>query len=288
MPKVLGDFTCTLAEGPLYNEKEDTLCFVDIKEKKIHFFSLDSNELNTHEFQKEIGTFSFTNTNKLIVALSDGLYLYNLKTQDLEFLCNPETHLPNNRFNDGKCDKMGRFFAGTMDNFEEDISGSLYMYSQKKITQVETKLSISNGLGWNKNFTKFYLTDSPKRVIYEYDYDLTNATVSNKKIFTVVKEQDGYPDGLCLDKDDNIYSAHWDGFKITKYAPDGKILATISLPVPNVSSCCFGGKNYDTLFITTAKKGLSQEELAKYPQSGAIFYKKIDTQGLPPSTFKES
>lgn len=287
MPKVLEGLSCILAEGPLYNKKENSFYCVDIKAKSIHSYSLATKEIKTYQFNKEVGTFSFTDKNRLIVALEDGLYYFDLKTQKLNFITNPELNLINNRFNDGKCDKKGRFFVGSMDNFEKDITGALYIFEDKIIRKVETNLAISNGLGWNKKSTKFYLTDSPKRVIYEYDYNLESGTLSNRKIFAKVSEKDGYPDGLCLDKEDNIYSAHWAGFKITKYAPDGTILKTIPMPVPNVSSCCFGGEDLSTLFITTAKKGLSQKELEKYPKSGSIFTKEMDIKGEEFNIFKE-
>lgn len=288
MPKVLKGLSCTLAEGPLYHKKNNSFYCVDIKEKKIHAYSLTTQTIKTYELFKEIGTFSFTDKNRLIVALEDGLYYFDLKSEKLDFITNPEEDLANNRFNDGKCDKMGRFFVGSMDNFEKEITGSLYMYEHNIIRKIETNFAISNGLGWNKNNTKFYLTDSPKRVIYKYDYDLESGNISNKKVFATIDEKDGYPDGLCLDSEDNIYSAHWAGFKITKYNSNGKILDTIALPVPNVSSCCFGGENLDTLFITTAKKGLSQQELEKYPQSGSIFTKKMPMKGQEFYTFKEA
>lgn len=287
MPKVLEGLSSILAEGPLYNKKEDSFYFVDIKAKSIHSYSLKNKEIKTYSFKKEVGTFSFTNKDRLIVALEDGIYYFDLNTKKLDFITNPEINLLNNRFNDGKCDKKGRFFVGSMDNFEKNITGSLYVYENKTIRKVETNLAISNGLGWNRASTKFYLTDSPKRVIYEYEYDLENALLSNRKIFANISKEDGYPDGLCLDSEDNIYSAHWAGFKITKYSPDGRVLKTIPLPVPNVSSCCFGGEDLKTLFITTAKKGLSKSELEKYPQSGSIFTKILSIKGVESNLFKE-
>jgi len=265
-----------LAEGPVYNEKDNCFYWTDIKDKKIFQYPLRTKKIKKYQFDKKIGTFCFTNENKIIAACEDGIYYLSLQNQSMTYICNPEKNLPKNRFNDGKCDMMGRFYIGSMDDEEKETSGSLYVYEKNQIRKLESNLSISNGLGWNKANTKFYLTDSPKREIYVYDYEIKTGNISNKKIFAKIKTGDGYPDGLSLDNEDNIYSCHWGGFKITKYSPGGKILQIFPLAVPNVSSCCFGTKNYDTLLITTAKKDLKQEELKKYPLSGCVFTLKLN------------
>lgn len=276
-----------LGEGPVYKEDENSLYWTDIKDKKIYKYNLISKEVKSYQFTKEIGSFAFTSENKILGTTNDGFEYLNLETKELKKVLNPEEHLENNRFNDGKCDALGRYFAGSMDNNEEDISGSLYSYDGTNIDKKEKDLFISNGLGWNKNSNKFYLTDSPKRVIYEYDYDLKTAKMSNKKIFAIINEKDGYPDGLCIDSEDCIWSAHWAGSKITRYKPDGSIDKIIELPVPNVTSCCFGGKDYKTLFITSAQKGLSKEELDAAPLSGCTFILETNTVGLKSNVFKE-
>lgn len=276
-----------LGEGPVYKEDENSLYWTDIKDKKIYKYALETKEVTSYQFSKEIGSFTFTSLNKVLGTTNDGFEYLNLETKEIKKVLNPEEHLENNRFNDGKCDALGRYFAGSMDNNEEDITGSLYSYDGKKLELKEKDLFISNGLGWNKNSTKFYLTDSPKRVIYVYDYDLKTAKISNKNIFAIINEKDGYPDGLCLDSEDYIWSAHWAGSRITRYKPNGSIDKIIELPVPNVSSCCFGGNDYKTLFITSAQKGLSKEELEAAPLSGCTFMLETNTLGLKSNLFKE-
>lgn len=276
-----------LAEGPVYNEKEDSLYWTDIKDKKIYQYNLKTKIIKNYQFDKKIGTFAFTLNDKIIAGCEDGLYFLNLEKGSMKFILNPKNEIIGNRFNDGKCDAKGRFFVGSMDDEELKQSGHLYSYDGNMIKNLESNLRISNGLGWNKSNTKFYLTDSPKRVIYIYDYDINKGTISNKKIFAKIKEEDGYPDGLTLDNEDNIYSCHWAGFKITKYNPKGEILESIKLPVPNISSCCFGGLDYKTLFITTAKKDLTQNELNRYPLSGHIFQINMNISGQKSKIFQE-
>ena len=277
---------CILGEGPLYKENENSLYWSDIKDKRIYKYDLNSKTLEHFQFKKTIGSFVFTSENKLLATTNEGYEYLDLKTKEITSLTNPEHELINNRFNDGKCDAKGRYFAGTMDNNEEKITGSLYCLDKNICEKKEKDLFISNGLGWNKNSSKFYLTDSPKRVIYVYDYDLETSTMSNKQIFVRIKDEDGYPDGLCLDEEDYIWSAHWAGSKITRYKPDGSIDKIIELPVPNVTSCCFGGKDFKTLFITSAQKGLSKEELLAFPLSGNTFILETNVKGQKPNLYQ--
>jgi len=276
-----------LGEGPLYNELENSLYWTDIKDRKIYKYDLKTKETNAYAFNKAIGSFAFTQDNKLIATTNDGYEYLNLENNETTIINNPEENLPGNRFNDGKCDKNGRYFAGTMDNNEEEIKGSLYCLDGNTIEKKETDLFISNGLGWNKNSTKFYLTDSPKRVIYVYDYDLETGTLSNKQVFANIDEKYGYPDGLCVDDEDHIWSAHWYGWRVTRYKPDGSIDKVYSLPVPKVTSCNFGGVDLKTLYITTAAFGLSERELEDAPLSGHTFILETNVKGQQPNLFKQ-
>ncbi len=274
-----------LGEGPSYNEKEDSLYWTDIKAYKLYKYDLTSKKITDFTFSKEIGSFAFTDTNKIIAGTRDGFEYIDLAREKITPIVNPEKELPQNRFNDGKCDKNGRYLAGTMDNNEKEIKGSLYSFDGKSVKKLEDNLSVSNGLGWNKNSTKFYLTDSPKRVIYVFDYDLISGNLSNKKIFAQINEKDGYPDGLCVDAEDFIWGAHWNGWKITRYSPDGHIDSIYDLPVPKVTSCNFGGKNLNTLYITTASFGLTSLELEKAPLSGYIFTLNTKVKGQKINNF---
>jgi len=285
MLKPIENSKSILGEGPLYKEDEHSLYWTDIKDKRIYKYDLNTKEVEHFQFTKNIGSFAFTHDNKILATTNEGYEYLDLKTKEITLLLNPEEDLPNNRFNDGKCDAYGRYFAGTMDNKEEKITGSLYCLDKNTVEKKESDLFISNGLGWNNDSTKFYLTDSPKRVIYVYDYDLKTSLMKNKQIFANIKEEDGYPDGLCIDEEDHIWSAHWAGSKITRYKPDGSIDKIIAFPVPNVTSCCFGGKDFNMLFITTAEKGLNKEELENAPLSGCTFILETDVKGQKPNFF---
>jgi len=275
-----------LGESPLYLKEKNSLYWSDIKGLKLCKLDISSGKVENYFFNKEIGSFTFTEDLKVIACTNDGYEYLNLDTLTTEPIIDPESNLKDNRFNDGKCDKYGRYFAGTMDNTEKSINGSLYCYDGQNISQKVTNLGISNGLGWNKEYTKFYLCDSMKGIIYEYNYDLQTGTLSDKKVFVDVDEKDGYPDGLCIDIEGCIYSCHWDGARITKYSPNAEILEVVKLPVPRVTSCCFGGKNLDKLYITTAAFGLDKNQIDQYPLSGYIFTLDTKTKGLENNFFK--
>jgi len=277
-----------LGEGPLYNQKDNSHYWTDIKGMKLFKYDLKTKEIKNYNFHKPIGSFAFTSQDKIIVTTTNGFEYANLKDNSLTPIVDLEINLPHNRFNDGKCDAKGRYLAGTMDNDEKEIKGSLYSFDGVNIKKLEKDLFISNGLGWSPDSKKFYLTDSLKRVIYAYDYDLKSGNISNKKIFANIDEKDGYPDGLCVDSEGYIWSAHWYGWKITRYSPDGSIDSIYNMPVPKVTSCNFGGEKLDTLFITTAAFELSEEEFKKAPLSGYTFALKTQAKGQKPNIFMEN
>jgi len=274
-----------LGEGPLYNQKQNALYWTDIKGLRLFKYDLETKIVKNYHFTKPIGSFAFTCKDEIITTTTCGFEYANLDENRLTSIVDPEVDLPHNRFNDGKCDAKGRYFAGTMDNNEKEIKGSLYSFDGNAVKKLEENLFISNGLGWSPDSKKFYLTDSPKRVIFVYDYDLELGIISNKKVFASIDEKDGYPDGLCVDNEGYIWSAHWYGWKITRYAPDGSIDSIYDMPVPKVTSCNFGGENLDTLFITTAAFELSDEELKNAPLSGYTFTLKTKVQGQKPNLF---
>lgn len=276
-----------LGEGPLYNQKNNALYWTDIKGMRLFKYDLKSKMVNDYHFTKPIGSFAFTCKDEIIVTTNGGFEYADLNLNKLTPIVDPEKDKPHNRFNDGKCDANGRYFAGTMDNNEKEITGSLYSFDGNDVKKLEENLFISNGLGWSPDSKKFYLTDSPKRVIYVYDYDLKSGNISNKKVFANIDEKDGYPDGLCVDSEGYIWSAHWYGWKITRYAPNGLVDSIYDIPVPKVTSCNFGGENLDTLFITTASFELSEEEMKEAPLSGYTFALKTKVKGQKPNLFMD-
>ena len=276
-----------LGEGPCWSVAEQVLYWVDIKGRSFYRYNPSDNITSKFSLPEEIGAIVPRTKGGWVAAISSGLAFISDPSLTVHPITNPESHLPGNRFNDGKCDAVGRFWAGTMDNSEQDTSGSLYCLDlDGTIRTMETNLGISNGLGWSPDNSIFYLTDSPKKTIYSYDFNLETGTIDNRRIFTKVPDGKGWPDGLTVDADGYVWSAHWDGCCLTRYTPDGMIDLVIPLPIPRPTSIAFGGPELERLFITSARTGLSQQELEASPLSGAILaIDDLGISGLPEPLF---
>ena len=223
----------------------------------------------------------------LIVALQDGLAIFDLETQELEWWIDIEKYIITNRPNDGKCDAAGRLGLGTMNfNCKKD-AGSLYCIDKNlSITKKLTALTISNGMAWSPDNKVFYFIDSATYKIDAYLFDLETAGIQFEKTVIEVPEEMGMPDGMAIDVEGMLWVAHWNGFAVRRWNPNnGKLLQTIQLRVPQVTSCTFGGKGMDQLFITTAKAGLSKEQLTQYPLSSHVFFAIPGVKGIPANKF---
>ncbi|MEX2396965.1 MAG: SMP-30/gluconolactonase/LRE family protein, partial [Balneolales bacterium] len=202
-------------------------------------------------------------------------------------ITDPESHLPSNRFNDGKCDPRGRFWAGTMSYEVEEGAGSLYCLNpdllvDKKITEV----TISNGLAWNKQQDTFYYIDTPTRKLCSYDYEDFSGMISNRRVVREFKEDEGYPDGMTIDTEGHLWVALYGGGKVLRIDPaNGNIVFEIHLPVPQVTSCTFGGAHFDELYITTCRENMSAEAIREAPLSGSLFKAKVAYKGSPSVRF---
>lgn len=177
-----------------------------------------------------------------------------------------------NRTNDGKCDALGRLWIGTMDAAERGISGSLYRIdTDASVHRVLTDIGVANGLDWSPDGQTFYFTDSMRGIIWHFDFDLAAGTLANRRVFARVEPVDGAPDGLTIDADGFVWSAHWDGARITRYSPDGDVDRIVICPVPRVTSLCFGGADLDQLFVTSARHGLTAMQVETAQRSGDVF-----------------
>lgn len=275
-----------VGEGPLWDAAEQALYWVDIEQNVFHRLYLGgekAGQAQTFGAGVMVGAVALREAGGLLLATQRGLGRWDDPTSPITWLVNPEQNKPNNRFNDGKVDSRGRFWAGTMSLNPDpnDPQGSLYRFDPDGSVHVmETNLTISNGLGWSPDNKLFYLTDSPKHVIYVYDYDEATGALANRRVFVQTPEDEGVPDGLAIDSEGCIWSARWGGWKISRFTPDGKLEREIKMPVENPSSCAFGGPDMDELFITSAWSGMNSEQRANQPQAGDVFRLKAGVRGL--------
>ncbi len=258
-----------LGECPLWHPEEELLYWVDIEGECFHRYSPETGEGDTVQIGQPLGCLAFRVSAGLVLGLRDGLAFWEQQATKIDIIHNPEAGRLNARFNDGKVGPGGRFWIGTLG---EDDQSCLYKLELDGSLQImETGIQISNGIGWSPNHQIMYYTDSPRRVIYAYDFDLESGSITNRRDFVTVPGEDGVPDGLAVDSEGFVWSAHWDGWRVTRYDPEGKIERVIYLPVQRPTSCTFGGPDLDLLFITSAWTGLSDTDRRKQPLAGDLF-----------------
>ena len=191
----------------------------------------------------------------------------------------PEAHLPGNRFNDAKADTRGRVWAGTMDNGEKAVSGSLYRIEGREVLRVDQPYGIANGPAFSPDGRTLYHTDTAARTIYAFDCSPAGE-LSAKRVHLLFEGDDGYPDGMCCDADGGLWVAHFGGGRVSRFTPDGRLDRRVALPASQITSCAFGGEGLDELYVTTARRGRDDEPLA-----GALFRLRPGVRGLPPGRF---
>ncbi|PSF36304.1 gluconolaconase [Aphanothece hegewaldii CCALA 016] len=283
IPEVILTVRARLGERPCWDAQAQCLYWVDIYNHRVHQFDPKTEQDRFFDVGEVVTCFAPASNNRLIIALRQHLAFLDTQTGTVTRLV--ELDKPSDiRFNDGKCDRLGRFWVGTL-----CISGpnaSLYRYDPDgTLNEMETGLNISNGLGWSLDQQTFYLTDSKPKIIYAYDFDLNRGNIENRRVFIDLSEESFGPDGLTVDSEGCIWSAMWDGWCIIRFDPNGKEMLRVSLPVPRPSSCTFGGPALTTLYITTASIGLSEKEIQDSIFSGDLFAVETPVKGTHTNYF---
>ncbi len=277
-----------LAEGPCWDDQTQTFIWIDIVGEKLFVYRPEDNNLRTYDTGQAVGAAVPNKKGGLVLALKDGFYSLNLHNGDIARIHTGIEHdKKNNRFNDGKCDSYGRFWAGTMDTTGKKAAGSLYYLTPElEVQNVLNNVSISNGLAWSKDNKTMYYIDTPTKEVLAFDFDLELGKISNKRVVISIPDGQGVPDGMTIDKEGMLWIAQWGGWCVSRWNPvNGELLDRVSLPVSRVTSCTFAGKNLDELYITTASEGLTKEELSKQANAGCIFKVKTDTTGFKVNRF---
>ena len=281
--EIIHDADATLGEGPAWDAKTGTLYWVDILEKRVHFHRGDENGFV--QLDEMPGCLAPTRNESLLVAARASILDLDLATGKLTVLASVSEH-ENNRFNDGKCDPTGRFLAGTMNMDEKSPTGALYTFDGQTVTRLLDGIRISNGLAWSPDYKTFYYIDTPTREVTAFDYDLSNGQISNPRVVITVPEALGWPDGMTSDTEGMLWIAMWGGAQVTRWNPqNGELLEQIALPAKNVTSCVFGGDNLNELYITSARVGLDETDLAAYRHSGSLMRVQTKVRGMPTFEF---
>jgi sugar lactone lactonase YvrE len=286
-PELVLDARTDLGEGPAWEAHTGSLYWVDIHAGHLHIFSPLGGTDRLIDVGEFLGCAAPRDAGGLVLGLRSGFATLDLSTEKLTRLVNPEPHLPGNRFNDGKCDPAGRFLAGTLNDAEIKASGSLYSLAlDGTLKTLITGTRVSNGLAWSPDSRTLYFIDTPTRAVMAYDYNLAAGDIANPRLIVSVPPELGWPDGMTSDAEGMLWVALWGGAKLTRWNPvTGQLVAEIPLPAFNVSSCTFGGPDLTDLYVTSARKGMSAEQLARYPLSGGLFRIRTNIRGMPTFEF---
>lgn len=252
----------TLLEGPCWDSKEQVVYCVSIEQSFIYRINSLSGEVTSYQTNGHVGCVVVDSDGMLISAEKEGIYKTNPKTKERLFISQFEEDTLM-RYNDGILDPNGRFLVGTKGYLKDyPGKGKLFSYDGENVKTIVNGTTISNGLGFSENKDKMYFIDTLTKKVGRYHYNIDTGDANFDK-YVVSIPGEGWPDGMCVDLDDMIWVAEWEGGRVCKWNPEtGQKLLEIKMPCTNVTSCCLGGDNLSQLFITTAKNDKKEEVLA--------------------------
>lgn len=274
-----------LGEGPVWDDVLHILYWVDIERGEIHSYHEDTGVRKQYNLEDKVTSIGLCRSGNLLITKTDTIAWFNPVTgQEIPIV---SKKFPKSvRFNDGKCDPSGRFYADSMDTEEKEALGSLFVLDQEGgFREAASGFVIGNGLAWNHEETILYMVDSAKKTVYQFEYCAETGEVKNRKTAFQIPDNAGVPDGMCIDSEGMLWIAHYYGATITRWNPvKGEILETIPVPAANVTSCCFGGKSMNTLYITTSNRNLSgSPDLDQH--NGSLFKIETEVRGCKAARF---
>ena len=276
-----------IGESPVWSVREQALYWVDVEGRRVQRFAPESGSSKDWKMPDVTSSIGLRRDAGLVAATRTGFVLIDTLNSEISPITHPEADQPGNRFNDGKVDRAGRFFAGTK-NLANNAqpTGALYrLEADGRAHEVTHGISCTNGIAWSPDDRTMYLCDTWVRRIYCFDFDVPSGTVANRRVFAELTAAGGYPDGLTVDADGFVWNAHYDGWRITRYAPDGRIDRVLRMPVQHVTSIMFGGHDLRTLFVTSASIRLPDEARALQPLAGHVLAFEPGVAGLPEPCF---
>ena len=283
-PVCVADCKAVLGEGPLWVAREQALYWVDVKGRLV-FRRSKEGALTSWDTPFRIGSLAPRASGGFVAGSERGLAFVDLEQGRFEPFADPEPDRPGNRFNDGKTDRRGRFWAGTMDDAEEQFSGALYRLDPDLgWSRIDDGYKVTNGPAFSPDGRLIYHNDSARQIIYAFDLS-DDGDVSNKRVFARFGDGDGFPDGMTVDAEGCLWVAFWDGWCLRRFSPAGECIRTMRMPVQRPTSCAFGGADLDRLFVTSARIGLDEKSLAMQPYAGGLFVLEAGVSGLAEAPF---
>lgn len=276
-----------LGESPIWDHRENVLYWVDGIGPAIHRLDPAAGKKKTWPMPEEVGSIALRRKrDSILVGLRSGIFFLDTKTGALETAVKPEADRPENRFNDGKADRAGRFWSGTVKADRYEARGHLWRVDPDlNAHRILDGVVCPNSIAFSPDDRLMYYSESFHCRIYVYDFDIVDGRIHNRRTFAELPIGRGVSDGATVDAEGYLWSANMDGWCVTRYDPRGRVDRIVSLPVRRPSACCFGGPNLDILYITTATRRLSEKEKAQQPLAGCLLAVDPGVKGLPEPEF---
>lgn len=281
------DAKSILGEGALWDVQQAALYWVDIKAREIHRFDPASGRDVCWSTPEDVGSLAVREQGGLVVAMASGFYFFDPATGSFREIGDPEPDRVENRFNDGKPDRRGRFWAGSMHDRGKAPVGALYRLDPDGAChRMVDGVVCSNALCWSPDGRTMYHADTLRRVVWAWDSDPDRGEIANRRVFVELSPDDGAPDGATVDAEGFVWLAHWNGWCLTRHDPAGRTERVVRLPVQCPTCPAFGGPGLDVLYVTSATIGLTAEALAAQPWAGDILALDPGVRGLPEARFR--
>ncbi len=288
MPDVelIVDCRNTLGEGLVWDAEAQRLYWTDIEEQRLWMLEPGSGRVRSVAVPERIGCFVPRAKGGLVVAFASGFAFFDPETGKREDIAPFEAELPHTRLNDGRTDRQGRLIAGGFDEVEgKAISSVVRLDADLRISTLINNVTCANGTCFSPDGRTMYFADTPAKEIWAFDYVPSDGALGKRRTIARFDDQPGMPDGSCVDAEGFIWNAQWNGHRVVRYAPDGRIDRILEVPVLNPTCVTFGGAELDTLYITTARYLMNAEQIVAEPLSGALFACKPGGRGLPDAKF---
>ncbi len=285
--EVVLDAHAHVGEGPVWDDRTNTLVWVDIMGQAIHVYDPATGQDKAMDVGQPVGAAALRERGGLVLALRDGFAVLDELPGELRWVAKVEEDTPTNRMNDGKCDPAGRFWAGTM-SFSGNMpaAGALYRLDPDyRVTRVVPDITLSNGLDWSLDNRRMYYIDSMTQRVDTFDFDLDSGSLTNRQTVLDIPKDEGLPDGMTLDAEGGLWLAQHGSGTVRRYLPTGEIDKVVRLPVKMATCPAFGGPDYSDLYITTMNFGMSAEARQDQPLAGALFRCRPGVRGRPAFRF---
>lgn len=274
-----------LGEVPLWCSHSRRLWWVDVRRPALQYYEPATKKHGAQRLHPDMvtGSFALREQNGFVLATSSGLYIYDpASLQAPTLIANPEDNTPGMRLNDGKCDRRGRFWVGSMHDTRREPLGTLYRLDpDHSCNAMLDGFVLPNALSWSPDDRTMYFADTHNQIIWAFDYDVDDGAISNRRIFKDWTHQTGRPDGATVDADGYIWNCMVSTGHLVRLAPDGRVDRTIQLPVTNPTCPAFGNDGLDRLYITSHSQRFTAEQQAKEPLAGALLALDVGVKGLP-------